>query len=185
MRRDICHYYEADLQSVYNAYAKVAREKFGKDCEYHNGYKLSFALNFTFRYNMNGGACTIHFMPCQSGTAVNVRYSIAQLFGARYEAYDEELTKNVVEILPVRNAIINSDPEQFEKYAEGRSANPQAASAPAPTAPAPTAATFTAPATKSAGTLSDLRRYKELLDEGLITQEEFEQKKKQILDLYV
>lgn len=165
MRRDICHYYEADLQSVYNAYAKVASEKFGKNCEYHNGYKLSFALNFTIRYNMNGGACTVHFMPCRSGTAVNVRYSIAQLLGARYNAYDEELTKNVVAILGVGSTIINGDPEQFEKYAAEYADKPQ---------PAPQ---------KTCGSLDDLRKYKELLDEGIITQEEFEAKKKQILDL--
>ena len=174
MRRDICHYYEADLPSVYNAYAKVASEKFGKNCEYHNGYKLSFGLNFTVRYNMNGGACTVHFMPCKSGTAVNVRYSIAQLFGARYNAYDEELTKNVIGILHVGSTIINSDPDQFERYAAEQSSKPQTATAP----------TATAYATRTTGgSLDDLRKYKELLDEGIITQEEFDAKKKQILNL--
>ena len=66
---------------------------------------------------MNGGACTVLLMPYKSGTAVNVRYSIAQLFGSRYNAYDEELTKNVVGILRVESTIINSDPDQFERYA--------------------------------------------------------------------
>lgn len=173
MRRDICHYYEADLQSVYNAYAKVAGEKFGKNCEFHNGYKLSFALNFTFRYNMNGGACTVHFMPCKSGTAVNVRYSIAQLVGARYNAYDEELTKNVVAHLGVGSTIINSDPEQFERYAAEHSAKPQATRPEQPVSEPPT----------TGDSLDDLRKYKELLDAGIITQEEFDAKKKQILNL--
>ena len=103
---------------MYNAYATAVKEKFGKNCEYHNGFKMSFALNFTFKYNMNGGACIVHFMPYRSGTAVNVRYSIAQLFGARYKAYDRDLTEFVVSILGANPIDIQIDAEVFETYAK-------------------------------------------------------------------
>ena len=60
------------------------------------------------------------------------------------------------------------------RYAAEQSAKPQTATAP----------TATAYATRTAGgSLDDLRKYKELLDEGIITQEEFDAKKKQILNL--
>ena len=47
----------------------------------------------------------------------------------------------------------------------------------APSAPPPR------PKTPSIGAADEIRRYKELLDEGVITQEEFEQKKTQLLNL--
>ena len=74
-----------------------------------------------------------------------------------------------------RNAhIINGDPEQFEKYAKEQSKKQQTT-----TVPTPPASTTQA----TGGSLDDLRKYKELLDEGIITQEEFDAKKKQILNL--
>jgi hypothetical protein len=47
----------------------------------------------------------------------------------------------------------------------------------APSAPPPR------PKTPPIGAADEIRRYKELLDEGVITQEEFEQKKTQLLNL--
>ena len=123
MRQDICHYYEAALPAVYNAYAQVAKEKFGCKCDYHNQYKLSFGLKFSLKYNMNGGVCTIHLMPCQTGTAVNVRFTLVQLAGARYKAYDEDLTKNVASLLGAYTSILSSDPDQFERFIEDQRLN--------------------------------------------------------------
>lgn len=167
MRRDICHYYEKDLKDVYNSYAKAAKDKFGKNCEYHNEYKMSFGLNFTFKYNMNGGACIIHFMPYKTGTAVNVRYTIAQLFGARYKAYDKDLTEFVVSVLGVNPIDIEIDPDVFEQYAiSNQKSNNRAQEN-----------------KNELNVVEELRQYKALLDEGVITAEEFEMKKKQLLGL--
>ena len=189
MVRDICHYYEADLRSVYNAYAQVATVTFEKKCEYHNEYKMSFGLNFSMRYNMNGGACIIHFMPCQTGTAVNVRFVIAQLVGARYEAYDEELTRHVVALLGVPCMMANIAVEQFEIFAAqatGGVAQPMGY-APQPIGGAAQPMRYAAPsAPMQANTtppLEQLRKYKELLDAGILTQEEFDARKKHLLNL--
>ena len=57
-----------------------------------------------------------------------------------------------------------------------------AAPAPAPTAPVSVAPTPAAPAPASS-VAGDLKQYKELLDSGIITQEEFDAKKKQLLGL--
>ena len=167
MRRDICHYYEKDLRDVYNSYAKAARERFGKNCEYHNGYKMSFGLNFTFKYNMNGGVCVIHFMPHRTGTAVNVRYNIAQLFGARYAAYDRDLTEFVVSILGSTPIDIEIAVEVFEQYvASAQKTNNE-----------------TQEKRNESNVIEEIRQYKELFDEGAITEEEFLMKKKQLLGL--
>ena len=70
MRRDLVYFYPCPKDAVFNAFLRTANEKFGKNCKKDpNGNSISFGLNFSFRYNMNGGACTIHFMPYQNGTA--------------------------------------------------------------------------------------------------------------------
>ncbi len=101
MRRDLFHFYPRPVQAVYAAYLQAANERFGKNCRAEPCHTLSFGLNFSFRYNMNGGACTVHLIPYQGGTAVNVRYTIVQLAGARYGAYDRELTGYVEKLLGI------------------------------------------------------------------------------------
>ena len=113
MRRDICHYYEKGLKDVFEAYNTTVSKKFGKDCKAEPFHTLSFGLSYSFKYNMNGGACTIHFMPYKTGTAVNIRYSIAQLLGARYEAHDRDMTDSVVSILDTPAQVLSIDVETF------------------------------------------------------------------------
>jgi len=52
-----------------------------------------------YKYNFNGGACTLHFMPYQGGSAVSMRFSIAQLAGARYEKYAQDLTEAAANVI--------------------------------------------------------------------------------------
>lgn len=102
MRRDICYFFAADVQSVYNAYLTAAsNQKFRRECAQEPYHTLSFGLNFSMKYNMNGGSCTIHFIPYNGGTAVDLRFSIAQLAGARYERYATDLTNDTVAVLGV------------------------------------------------------------------------------------
>ena len=113
MRRDVMHYYERSIADVYGAYKAAAMQKFGKDCREEPYHTLSFGLNYSFRYNMNGGACTVHFMPYNTGTAVNIRYSIVQLAGARYGAHDKEMSTFVTSVLGVPAMDLKIDPEIF------------------------------------------------------------------------
>ena len=93
MRRDICYYYEAPVAQVYQGYlAAAGNDQFRRECRDEPFYALTFGLNFSMKYNFNGGSCTIRFIPWQGGTAVNLRFSLAQAAGARYEAYDRDLT---------------------------------------------------------------------------------------------
>ena len=94
---------------MFNAYCRAAQEKFGQSCKAEPFHTLSFGLNYSFKYNMNGGSCTVHFMPYMNGTAVNIRYSIAQLGGARYGAHDRDITAYVVGIIqfPAEKASID------------------------------------------------------------------------------
>ena len=92
MTRDLCYFYPCPLNAVYGAFVQTAAQKLGKDCKQTPMVSISFGLNFSMKYNMNGGACTIHFMPYQNGTAINIRYSVVQLMGARYKKHAQDLT---------------------------------------------------------------------------------------------
>ena len=103
-------------------------------------------MNYSFKYNMNGGSCSIHLMPSGSGTAVNMRFSIAQATGARYGRYAEDLNAAMQKFLPVvpRPATYNMDDflipaNQVTPAGIQRPAAPVAAPAPAP---APAAAGY-------------------------------------------
>lgn len=113
MRRDVIHYYEKGIAEVFEAYRAAAMQKFGKDCNAEPYHTLSFGLNYSLRYNMNGGACTVHFMPYKTGTAVDVRYSIVQLAGARYGAHDREMSTFVSSVIGAPALDLQIDPETF------------------------------------------------------------------------
>jgi len=127
MRRDLVHYFERDVVSVFEAYRAAAMQKFGKNCRAEPYHTLSFGLNYSMRYNMNGGACTVHFMRYGTGTAVNIRYSIAQVAGARYGAHDAELSSFVTAALGVPVQDLNVPPEVFLQEQNKTAAAPQPA----------------------------------------------------------
>ena len=118
MTRDLCYYFERSYRDTYNAFLWAAKDKFGKDCKQEEGKVITFGLNYSFRYNMNGGAIRVFFMPYATGTAVNLHYIIAQLYGARYGAHAKDLIAHVektlcvqaVEMQPNLNAFLAFQP---------------------------------------------------------------------------
>jgi hypothetical protein len=100
-------------------------------------------LNFSMKYNMNGGSCTLRFIPYQDGTAVNVRFTLAQGMGARYEAYDRALTQKAAEILGLPPLPLQLNVEAFLEERNWVTADhcpppiPQAPPAAAPVCPPP------------------------------------------------
>ena len=117
MTRDLCFFYPCPLNAVYGAFVQTAAQKFGKDCKQTPMVSISFGLNFSMKYNMNGGACTIHFMPYQNGTAINIRYSVVQLMGARYK-------KHAPMVQPAQNAqaMPQQTPPQYQPQAAPQAA---------------------------------------------------------------
>ncbi len=112
MRRDISFYIEAKLDQVYQAYLNAAvNPPFERTCDQEPYHTISFGVNYSFKYNMNGGRCTIHLMPYNTGTAVNFRFSIAQAAGARYEKYAHDLNTAMQRFLPlaVQHTTFNID----------------------------------------------------------------------------
>lgn len=103
MRRDVFHIYPARIDMVYNAYKRAAVEKFGKNPECKPYNTIVYGLNFSMKYNMNGGGLHIHLKPMQGSTAVALRFSVAQAVGARYGAYDRDMTLYVESILGVKS----------------------------------------------------------------------------------
>lgn len=173
MKKDLFHYFEADVKTVYAAYVKAAKEKFGKDCSSSPYHTLSFGLNYSFKYNMNGGACHIHFIPYKSGTAVGIRYTIAQMFGARYEAHDSDMVGFVEKEVGLKSTSINIDMEEFLKdsnrvFDEGLKSSNEITPI---------------QINEAVSSADELKKFKELLDCGIITQEEFDAKKKQLLGI--
>lgn len=174
MRRDLFYFFDADVKSVYNAYIKAARVVFNKDCGASPYHAVDFGLSYSTKYNMNGGSCHIHFIPYKNGTAVAARYTVAQLFGAKYEKHYGELISFVEKEVSARGKILdNIEMEEFLKD-ENRMLDEglkRSASIKTPT----TATNYSS--------ADEIKKFKELLDNGIITQEEFDAKKKQLLGL--
>ena len=141
MTRDVGFYVDAPVAQVYQAYLDAAtHEPFERDCDQKPYYQISFGVNFSFKYNMNGGACHIHLMPSGNGTAVNMRFSIAQAMGARYERYAEDLNKAMQRYLPVCPRPMNYNVDDFlNPYNQVTPQSIQSApiAKPAPVAPQP------------------------------------------------
>lgn len=142
MRRDIGFYIEADVKTVYEAYLKAAMNKpFERDCRQEPYHAISFGVNYSFKYNMNGGSCNIHFMPHGTGTAVNMRFSIAQAFGAKYEKYAQDLNQAMRAFLPVNPRPATYVMDDFLRpQNQITPASYRQAAAPAPVAPVAPAA---------------------------------------------
>ena len=114
MKRDISFFVPADIAQVYNAYLMAAtHEPFERDCAQEPYHTISFGINYSWKYNMNGGSCNIHFMPHGNGTAVIMRFTIVQVFGARYESYAENLNEAMQKFLPVAITEANYNMEEF------------------------------------------------------------------------
>ena len=125
MRRDLVYYYECPLEPVFGAFVQAANQRFGKNCKVEAYKTISFALNYSFKYNMNGGALTAHFMPYQNGTAVNLRYTIVQAFGGRYKAHAADLTEFVNGLLNAKGTIIDLGIDSFLAYEQQTPPAPQ------------------------------------------------------------
>ena len=133
MRRDVCYFFSADVVSVYNSYmAAATNSRFRRNCNQEPYHTISFGLNFSVKYNMNGGACTLHFIPYNGGTAVDLRFSIAQVTGARYEKYAKDLTSAAMDVLGVPAQLFNLNIDEFLK--ENNKVTAQTA-VPSPTEP--------------------------------------------------
>lgn len=141
MRRDICHFFPADVKTVYNAYLTALHNKqFRRDCREEPYHTLTFGLNFSMKYNMNGGSCIIHFIPYNGGTAVDLRFVLAQAAGARYERYDHDLTSAAVLLLGIHVQPLTLDIEEFLKesnkvYAQNQTGTSDAQYTAPPTPP--------------------------------------------------
>ncbi len=139
MRRDICYHYQAPIAQVYQGYLSAAgNDQFRRECREEPYHTLTFGLNFSMKYNFNGGSCVIRFIPWQGGTAVNLRFSLAQAAGARYEWYDRDLTAAASAIIGVVAQPAKVPVDYFLDPANRVAANAPQPAAPQP-APAPKA----------------------------------------------
>ena len=134
MRSDIGHFYDAPIEDVFLAYKQAIKEKFKKDADSTPYHTLVFGLNFSFKYNMNGGGCHVHFMPSGNGTSVAIRYTIAQAVGANYKAHNRDMTSAVQSILGISAQELDIDMDSFMQQKESyiASCRTQAYAEPAP-----------------------------------------------------
>ncbi|MBQ3331611.1 MAG: zinc-ribbon domain-containing protein [Ruminococcus sp.] len=119
MRRDLCYFYPLPVQPVFDAFVQAAKQKFGKNCKIDAYKTLSFGLDYSFRYNMNGGALTIHFMPYNNGTAINMRYTMVQLVAGRYKKHADDVLIFVNAALGAQAQPLQLDINQFLAYESG------------------------------------------------------------------
>ncbi len=114
MRRDVCYFYPVSVDKLFNAYYTAATNaKFRREPNVEPYHTMSFGLNFSVKYNFNGGSCTLRFIPYQNGSAINLRFSIAQLYGARYEKYANDLSHDAAAVLGVAPQLVKIDVEHF------------------------------------------------------------------------
>ena len=146
MTRDVFYVFPTDVVTLYNAYAQAAAQPpFERECKCEPYHTLTFGINMSLKYNMNGGACILHFMPLPQGAAVDVHFVIAQVFGARYEAYAEELTRHAAAILGLAPQRVEMEVDTFMRSENKVTAAPVTAPtdvvtpnpAPVPMAPPP------------------------------------------------
>ena len=135
MRRDVCYFFPVDVVSLYNAYLTAAKNPpFERSCKEEPYHTFAFGIRSSFKYNINGGACTLHFIPYQNGAAVDLRFTLAQLLGARYGKYAEELTNRAAAILRVGPQQVNINIEEFlrpeNKVSAGSNSQPFMESSP-------------------------------------------------------
>ena len=111
MKRDIFYYYPSPIEAVYEAHTAAIKDVFGKSGDGKAPHTVSFELNFSLKYNMNGGVCRIHLKSYREGTAVRLCYTVAQAVGAKCEAHAGELAKAV-------GTALNSVAERLSMTAE-------------------------------------------------------------------
>ena len=121
MRRDLVFFYPLPPEPVYRAFVQAANQRFGKECKFEPFVKLSFGLNYSFKYNMNGGVLTVHFMPYQNGTAIDLHYTVVQLAGARYKKHAQDLTQFTDSVLGTRATTLVLDANHFLAYEQSAS----------------------------------------------------------------
>lgn len=190
MKRDICVFYKKEVPKVYQAYVDAINQRFGKDCSGQPYHTISFGLSFSFKYNMNGGACTVRLIPHKEGTAVNLRYSIAQATGARYEKHSDDLNNYVSSILGYAPIRIDIPVEEFLRSERRITPNSRPATPPTPAYTAPAYAAPAAPAASPtpqaasvdyAAVAKSLGEFKSLMDAGVLSTEEFARIKEKLL----
>ena len=147
MRRDVCYFFQTDVKTLYQGYLTAANnEPFRRECREEPYHTLTFGLSFSMKYNFNGGSCTLHFIPYNGGAAIDLRFSIAQLAGARYEKYAQDLTDCAVRVMGVPGSRLQIPVDVFTQESNKVYAHPQpSVVASAPAAPAPVAAPAPAP----------------------------------------
>lgn len=142
MKANVFHYYPARIEEVYSAYKHAVRNAFETVADATQPHALSFKLDFSFKYNMNGGDCKLYFAPYRNGTVVRVHYVVVQLLGARYKAHAIHLSNEVVRLLGVQAEDIQMDIKEFERIYDQQTAFPKASVAAPETPAAPTKAKF-------------------------------------------
>ena len=75
-------------------------------------------------FYMNGGALTIHFMPYNHGTAVDMHYTIVQAFGARYQKHADDVLIFVNTVVGAQAQPVALNLNQFLAYETGMPAAP-------------------------------------------------------------
>lgn len=118
MRKDFCYFAQCDEKTLFNAYLQAIQTLFDTHATLSPYYRIKFDLGFSFKYNMNGGACTLHIMPVNGGSAVNIRYSIVQLCGARCGTHAKNLTEEASRILGFSPTECNINVKDFVAYAD-------------------------------------------------------------------
>lgn len=119
MQKDFCFSAPCDIGTLFDAYLQVIKDSFHPKPTANPHLIINFKLSFSFKYNMNGGSCSLYFMPAASGgSAVSIHYSVLQAIGARCGAHAKNLNEMVSRILRTPITPCYIDTERFMEYIE-------------------------------------------------------------------
>ena len=169
MEKDYRFYCESDVKVVFAAYVRAIERMFGKTrnegCIISPYQTITFSIDYSFKYNMNGGTCNINFAPQKTGTAITFHYKIKQLLGARCQTHASDIFNFAEQELSYKKMLINDDELLLDAGLKSNNSN------------------TTIQKNEGLSSADEIKKYKDLLDCGVITQEEFDAKKKQLLGL--
>ena len=115
MKKEICHYYPKPKEVVFLSYERAVNELLGAKIEKTPNESLIFDLEYSVKYNINGGGCHIRFAAYNGGTLVELKFVLAQATGARCGAIDSGLANLVENALGVES---NAVYEGFDALVE-------------------------------------------------------------------
>ena len=104
MKVEIVRRFSCPKEQVMKAYEEAIKEKFDKKVTVLSESELSFKLKYSWKYNMNGGRCTVQFNESFNSTTVVLKYNVAQLWLARCYKHESDIAALIEKLSDIHSS---------------------------------------------------------------------------------